>query len=111
LRRMVRMTNMCIIVAWVSARVAETGGRTHAFHGAARPSPQGTGDGFVSMGVFTDGSKYGVPAGICYSLPCKCAGGEWTVVDGLPIDAFSRAAMDKTKAELEEELELAKSLL
>jgi len=72
---------------------------------------QGTGDGFVSMGVFTDGSKYGVPAGICYSLPCKCAGGEWTVVDGLPIDAFSRAAMDKTKAELEEELELAKSLL
>jgi len=72
---------------------------------------QGTGDGFVSMGVFTDGSKYGVPAGICYSLPCKCAGGEWTVVDGLPIDDFSRAAMDKTKAELEEELELAKSLL
>jgi len=72
---------------------------------------QGTGDKFVSMGVFTDGSKYGVPAGICYSLPCKCAGGEWSVVEGLPIDAFSQAAMDKTKAELEEELKLAKSLL
>jgi len=72
---------------------------------------QGTGDLFVSMGVFTDGSKYGVPEGICYSLPCKCTGGDWTVVDGLPIDDFSQAAMDKTKAELEEELKLAMSLI
>jgi len=72
---------------------------------------QGTGEKFVSMGVFTDGSKYGVPAGICYSLPCKCADGEWTVVEGLPIDEFSKAAMAKTQAELEGELALAKSLL
>lgn len=72
---------------------------------------QGTGDKFVSMGVFTDGSKYGVPAGICYSLPCKCAGGAWSVVEGLHIDDFSKAAMEKTKAELEEELALAKSLI
>jgi len=72
---------------------------------------QGTGDHFVSMGVFSDGSKYGVPASICYSMPCKCAGGEWSVVDQLQIDDFSRGLMDKTKAELEEELALAKSLL
>ena len=50
------------------------------------------------MGVFTDGSKYGVPEGICYSLPCKCTGGEWSVVEGLPLDDFSKSAMAKTQA-------------
>ena len=71
----------------------------------------GTGDGYVSMAVKSDGSHYGVPEGLFYSMPVKCSGGEWTVVDGLPIDDFSRAKMTATANELSEELALALSLL
>ena len=71
----------------------------------------GTGDGFVSMAVKSDGSHYGVPEGLFYSMPVKCSGGEWTVVDGLPIDEFSQGKMTATASELSEELALALSLL
>ena len=70
----------------------------------------GTGDGYVSMAVKSDGSHYGVPEGL-YSMPVKCSGGEWTVVDGLPIDEFSQGKMTATANELSEELALALSLL
>ena len=71
----------------------------------------GTGDGYVSMAVKSDGSHYGVPEGLFYSMPVKCSGGEWTVVDGLPIDEFSQGKMTATANELSEELALALSLL
>lgn len=61
---------------------------------------------WVSMGVISDGS-YGAPKGLCYSFPVTCAGGEWSVVQGLPIDAKSQAKMDATAKELEEERVLA----
>ena len=57
---------------------------------------------WVTMGVPSDGS-YGIPEGIIYGVPVTTAGGEYTRVEGLEIDDFSRAAMDKTLAELEEE--------
>ena len=38
-----------------------------------------------------------------YGVPVIAANGEYTRVEGLEVDAFSRAAMDKTLAELEEE--------
>ena len=71
----------------------------------------GTGDGYVSMAVKSDGSHYGVPEGLFYSMPVKCSGGEWTVVDGLPIDEFSQGKMTATAHELSEEPALALSLL
>lgn len=71
----------------------------------------GTKEGYVSMAVFSDGSCYGIPEGLCYSMPVTCSGGEWNVVRDLPIDDFSRAKMDATAAELTEEFELALSLL
>jgi malate dehydrogenase len=71
----------------------------------------GTGDGYVSMAVKSDGSHYGVPEGLFYSMPVKCSGGEWTVVDGLPIDEVSQGKMTATANELSEELALALSLL
>ncbi|KAM0892620.1 hypothetical protein ACQ4PT_025620 [Festuca glaucescens] len=70
-------------------------------------TPEGT---FVSMGVYSDGS-YGVPAGLIYSFPVTCCGGEWTIVQGLPIDEFSRKKMDATAQELSEEKALAYSCL
>ena len=62
----------------------------------------GTNGGWVTMGVPSDGS-YGIPEGIIYGVPVTCANGEYSRVEGLPIDDFSRSHMDKTLAELEEE--------
>ena len=62
----------------------------------------GTNGKWVTMGVPSDGS-YGIPEGVMYGVPVSCANGEYTRIEGLPVDAFSRAAMDKTLAELEEE--------
>jgi malate dehydrogenase len=60
----------------------------------------GTPDGdWVSMSVPSDGS-YGVPEGIISSFPCTCAGGAYSIVQGLDIDDFSRARIDASAAEL-----------
>jgi len=67
----------------------------------------GTKEGeFVSMAIPSDGS-YGIEEGIIYSYPVKCSNGEYEIVQGLEIDAFSREKMDATKAELLEEKEEA----
>lgn len=65
---------------------------------------------WVSMGVCSDGS-YGIPPGIIYSFPVTCAKGEWSIVQGLKIDEFSREKMDATAKELIEEKQLAYSCL
>ena len=60
----------------------------------------GTPEGdWVSMGVPSDGS-YGVPEGIISSFPCVCRDGEWSIVQGLQIDDYSRAKIDASAAEL-----------
>ncbi len=53
----------------------------------------------MSMAVPSDGS-YGVPEGIISSFPCTCAGGEYSIVQGLEIDDFSRARIDASADEL-----------
>jgi malate dehydrogenase len=60
------------------------------------------GGDWVSMGVPSDGS-YGVEEGIVSGFPCTCAGGEWSIVEGLEIDDFSRQRIDASVAELREE--------
>ncbi|KAI3504092.1 hypothetical protein L1887_32636 [Cichorium endivia] len=70
-------------------------------------TPEGT---WVSMGVYSDGS-YNVPAGLIYSFPVTCRNGEWTIVQGLSIDEFSRKKLDLTAEELTEEKALAYSCL
>lgn len=70
----------------------------------------GTPDGdWVSMAIPSDGS-YGVPEGLMYSFPCTCKNGEYTIVQGLDIDAFSRGKMDATAAELSEERDEVRKL-
>jgi len=59
----------------------------------------GTDGGWVSMGVPSDGS-YGVPEGLICGFPCTCSDGEYTIVEGLDIDAFSRTRIDASVAEL-----------
>jgi malate dehydrogenase len=54
------------------------------------------------MGMVSDGS-YGVPQGLVYGFPVTVKNGQAEVVKGLDINAFSRAKMDATAKELEEE--------
>lgn len=70
---------------------------------AARSWLQGTPDGdWVSMAVISDGS-YGVPEGLISSFPVTTKDGNWSIVQGLEIDDFSRARIDKSTAELADE--------
>jgi malate dehydrogenase len=59
----------------------------------------GTNGGWVSMGVPSDGS-YDVPEGLISGFPCTCENGEYAIVQGLDIDAFSREKIDASIAEL-----------
>jgi len=70
----------------------------------------GTAEGdWVSMAVPSDGS-YGVPEGLVSSFPCVCRNGEWSIVQGLEIDVYSRAKIDASVAELAEERDEVKKL-
>jgi len=77
---------------------------------SARTWRDGTPEGdWVSMAVCSDGS-YGVPEGLMSSFPVTVSGGEWSIVQGLEINEFSRQRIDKSVAELEEEREAVKGL-
>ena len=67
-------------------------------------------DDWVSMGVYSDGS-YGIEEGLIYSFPCTCKDGDWQIVQGLSINAFSQERMTATETELKEERDAVKSLL
>jgi len=70
---------------------------------AARSWLLGTPDGdWVSMAVISDGS-YGVPEGLISSFPVTTKNGDWSIVQGLEIDEFSRGRIDKSTAELADE--------
>jgi malate dehydrogenase len=64
---------------------------------------------WVSMAIPSDGS-YGVPEGIISSFPVTCAGGDYSIVQGLEIDDFSRSRIDASAAELVEERDAVKEL-
>ncbi|MDH5737514.1 MAG: malate dehydrogenase [Gammaproteobacteria bacterium] len=70
----------------------------------------GTGEGIVSMGIYSDGS-YGIEPGLIYSYPCQCKKGKWEIVQGLDISDFSRQRMTLTETELKEEKEAVNHLL
>ena len=54
------------------------------------------------MAVVSDGS-YGVPEGLVSSFPVTTKDGNWTIVEGLSIDEFSRGRIDASTAELADE--------
>jgi malate dehydrogenase len=70
----------------------------------------GTGDSWVTMGV-PSGGEYGIPAGTMFGYPVTCAGGEYSIVGGLPIDEFSQERINLTLKELLEEQDGVKHLL
>jgi malate dehydrogenase len=72
---------------------------------------KGTAPGdWISMAVPSDGS-YGIKEGVIYSYPVTTQNGEYTVVQGLSVDEFSRKRMDLSEQELREERDGVKDLL
>jgi malate dehydrogenase len=72
------------------------------------PTPAGD---WHSVAVCSDGS-YGIEKGLIASMPIRTIeNGKWEVVQGVPIDAFSREKIDLSIAELKEERNAVKSLI
>ncbi|MEI7537714.1 MAG: malate dehydrogenase [Comamonadaceae bacterium] len=57
---------------------------------------------WVTMGIPSDG-QYGIPKDTMFGFAVTCADGEYKVVEGLPIDAFSQECINKTLKELQDE--------
>jgi malate dehydrogenase len=57
---------------------------------------------WVTMGIPSDG-QYGIPKDIMFGFPVTTANGEYTLIEGLPIDAFSQERINITLKELQEE--------
>ena len=70
----------------------------------------GTSGEWVTMGVPSNG-EYGIPKDVMFGYPVTTEGGKYKIVEGLPIDAFSQACIDKTLAELTGEQDGVKHLL
>ena len=64
---------------------------------------------WVSMSIPSDGS-YGVPGGIISSFPCLCENGEYSIVQGLDIDDYSRGKIDASAQELVDERDAVRDL-
>jgi malate dehydrogenase len=70
----------------------------------------GTNGKWVTMGVPSNG-QYGIPKDVMFGFPVTTEGGEYKIVEGLPIDAFSQECINKTLAELQGEQDGVKHLL
>lgn len=70
----------------------------------------GTDGKIVSMGIHSDGS-YGIAEGLIYSFPVTCENGQYSIVQGLEINAFSQDLMNRTETELTEERDAVADLL
>jgi malate dehydrogenase len=68
------------------------------------------GDDWHSVAVCSDGS-YGVERGLISSFPARVRRGKLEIVQGLPINDFSRAKIDASIAELKDEKSLVAELL
>ncbi|PJI94795.1 malate dehydrogenase [Luteimicrobium subarcticum] len=75
-------------------------------HDWYRGTPEGD---WTSAGVVSDGS-YGVPEGLVSSFPVTARDGRFEIVQGLELNAFSRARLDASVAELAAERDTAASL-
>jgi len=72
-------------------------------------TPTPVGDWF-SVAVCSDGS-YGIEKGLLFSYPMRSDGKNWQIVQGVPVNDFSRAKITATENELKEEKSLVAELL
>ena len=72
------------------------------------PTPEAD---WTSVGVISDGS-YGTQEGLITSFPIRSKGNaDWEIVQGVPVNDFSREKIDATVKELSEEREMVSDLL
>lgn len=71
------------------------------------PTPAGD---WTSVCVCSDGS-YGVENGLISSFPIRSTGKSWEIVQGVPVNEFSRGKINATVKELQEERSLVSELL
>ncbi len=62
----------------------------------------GTNGKWVTMGIASDG-QYGIPKDVMFGFAVTCEAGEYKLVEGLDIDAFSQECINKTLKELLDE--------
>src|SRR6201986_2577077 len=67
------------------------------------------GTDWTSISVVSDGA-YGVAEGLISSFPVRCAGGEWEISQGRPVNDFPRGKIDASVAELAAERDAVKEL-
>jgi len=67
-------------------------------------------DDWTSMAVVSTGA-YDIAEGIIYSFPCRCLESQWSIVEDLEINEFSRGKMKSTEKELAEERDAIAHLL
>jgi len=70
----------------------------------------GTNGKWVTMGIASNG-EYGIPKDIIFGYPVTTENGEYKIIAGLEIDAFSQECINKTLAELQGEQDGVKHLL
>ena len=70
----------------------------------------GTNGKWTTMGIPSDGS-YGIPKDVMFGFPVTCENGEYKIVQGLEIDAFSQERINVTLKELTDERDGVKHLL
>ena len=95
---------LCLVMSFCACASPDAGGSSVDFWAL------GSEGRWVTMGIRSDGS-YGIPEDTLYGFPCTCTAGNYEMVKGLDIDAFSRERMDLTLKELTEEREGVKDLL
>jgi malate dehydrogenase len=62
----------------------------------------GTNGKWVTMGIPSDG-QYGIPKDTMFGFAVTCEGGEYKLVEGLEVDAFSQERINITLKELQDE--------
>nr|WP_315487643.1 malate dehydrogenase [uncultured Undibacterium sp.] len=70
----------------------------------------GTNGKWTTMGIPSDGS-YDIPEGTMFGFPVTTENGEYTIVQGLEIDEFSRERINVTLKELQDERDGVKHLV
>ncbi|MEH3128846.1 MAG: malate dehydrogenase [Mycolicibacterium neoaurum] len=66
-------------------------------------------DDWTSVALPSPGA-YGIDEGLVSSFPCRSVDGRWEIVEGLDVNAFSRARIDASVAELREERDAVAAL-
>jgi malate dehydrogenase len=65
---------------------------------------------WFSVAVCTPGD-YGIEKGLLFSYPIRTDGKKWEIVQGVPLNDFSKSKIAATEAELKEEKGLVSDLL